>query len=119
MRCSKCGSENPLGKKFCGDCGGPLANPCPKCGADNPFEKRFCGDCGTALVASSRANGAKAPTSTPSAPGIRVTAERPGAEALDGERKTVTALLADIKGSTEMMEGSRPRAGARRDRSPT
>ncbi len=108
MRCSKCGSENPLGKKFCGDCGGPLGNPCPKCGADNPVEKRFCGECGTALVDSSRANATKASTSTPSAPGIRVTAEQPPAEALDGERKTVTALFADIKGSMDLIEDLDP-----------
>jgi hypothetical protein len=36
VRCSKCGIENPVGKKFCGDCGAALANLCPQCGADNP-----------------------------------------------------------------------------------
>src|SRR5205809_221347 len=50
MRCSKCGSDNPADKKFCGDCGTPLANRCPKCGAENPPGKRFCGDCGIALT---------------------------------------------------------------------
>ena len=34
-----------MGKKFFGDCGAPLANLCPKCGTDNPSGKRFCGDC--------------------------------------------------------------------------
>jgi hypothetical protein len=33
MRCSKCGAENPVDKKFCGDCGAPLVNLCPKCRA--------------------------------------------------------------------------------------
>jgi ribosomal protein L40E len=47
MRCSKCGAENPSSKKFCGDCGTPLANLCPKCRADNPADKRFCGECGS------------------------------------------------------------------------
>ena len=99
MRCSKCGSENPLGKKFCGDCGGPLGNPCPKCGADNPVEKRFCGECGAALVNTAPANAPKVSTAKPTTPGIRVTAEQPDASPpLDGERKTVTALFADIKG---------------------
>ena len=50
MRCSKCGSDSPAGKKFCGDCGAPLANKCPKCGAENPPSKSFCHDCGTALA---------------------------------------------------------------------
>jgi len=39
MRCSKCGADNPSSKKFCGDCGAPLANFCPKCRADNPVGK--------------------------------------------------------------------------------
>jgi len=51
MRCSNCKTENPPGKKFCGDCGAALANLCPKCGADNPAGKRFCGECGTVLGA--------------------------------------------------------------------
>jgi len=108
MRCSKCGSENPLGKKFCGDCGGPLGNPCPKCGADNPFEKRFCGECGATLVVSAPVKAPEPPAAKPTAPGIRVTGEQTAGDALEGERKTVTALFADIKGSTEMMEDLDP-----------
>jgi len=41
MRCVKCGTENPAGKRFCGDCGAALANRCAQCGADNPAEKKF------------------------------------------------------------------------------
>jgi len=59
MRCSKCGSENPVGKRFCGDCGAPLASLCPKCRADNPAGKRFCGECGTALGAAATVTSAK------------------------------------------------------------
>ena len=109
MRCSKCGSENPLGKKFCGDCGGPLGNPCPKCSADNPVEKRFCGECGAALVNAARANTPQTSLAQPSATGIRVTAEQSDASpAIDGERKTVTILFADIKGSMELIEDLDP-----------
>ncbi len=102
MRCSRCGIENPIGKKFCGDCGAPLANLCPKCGADNPFGNGFCGECGTALKVP-----AAAPTKTSDDSSIRVSDAR-GAENLAGERKTVTALFADIKGSTELMEDLDP-----------
>jgi hypothetical protein len=100
--CSKCGTENPADKKFCGDCGAPLGNPCSKCGVDNPLGKRFCGDCGTAL-------GTPVPSSEQSvAPPIRVS-ETPAPENLEGERKTVTALFADIKGSTELEQDLDPK----------
>ncbi len=100
MRCSHCKAENPAGKKFCGDCGAALANLCPKCGADNPAGKRFCGECGTAL-------GALATAASANDSAIRV-AETSAPENLDGERKTVTALFADIKGSTELEQDLDP-----------
>ncbi len=107
MRCPSCQSENSEAAKFCGDCGAPLANPCPKCGGDNPPGKRFCGDCGAALSAKNIA--AQSSASSWSAPNIPITAEWASASsAVDGERKTVTALFADIKGSMELMEDLDP-----------
>ena len=105
MHCSKCGSDNPAGKKFCGDCGAPLVNRCHKCGADNPPGKRFCGDCGTALTANT---GAPSQASSSVTSVIAISAEQPGSAVLGGERKTVTALFADIKGSMELMEDLDP-----------
>src|SRR5690349_3801753 len=49
MRCPNCGSENPTGKRFCEDCGTPLADRCPRCGAETTAGKRFCGECGAPL----------------------------------------------------------------------
>ncbi len=43
-----------------------------------------------------------------SVPKVRITVEQADAGALEGERKTVTALFADIKGSTELMEDLDP-----------
>jgi Double zinc ribbon/Adenylate and Guanylate cyclase catalytic domain len=108
MLCAKCGAENPAGKRFCGDCGAALTNRCRQCAAENPPEKKFCGDCGGPLRSAMAT--AVAPSSSPRpAPDIRVTPEQldPSA-ALDGERKTVTALFADIKGSMELMEDLDP-----------
>ncbi len=104
MRCTKCGIENPVGKKFCGDCGAALANLCAKCGADNPVGKRFCGECGAALT---ELPGDEARKLRP--PQIRI-ADAPvfPRKMSKGERKTVTALFADIKGSTELMEDLDP-----------
>src|SRR5271167_1756124 len=100
MRCTKCGTEGIPGKKFCAECGGPLANRCSKCGSDSAPGAKFCADCGTALGASTAATTSKQSNGSP----IRV-AETSAPENLEGERKTVTALFADIKGSTALMEG--------------
>jgi len=58
MKCPNCGTENPEGQKFCGNCGGNLDEPrqarlglvkCPNCGFDNREGKRFCADCGSMI----------------------------------------------------------------------
>jgi hypothetical protein len=98
MRCSKCGYDNPGGMKFCGQCTNPLALVCPNCHFENPPGFKFCGQCTTALGAVS----AK-PTTLPA-----TIPEADGSAALDGERKTVTALFSDIKGSMELMEDLDP-----------
>src|SRR5229473_1905384 len=107
MHCAKCGADNPAGKLFCGDCGAALANRCVRCGAENPPEKKFCGDCGSALGTDVVAEGGK-PSPAEADGGVRIAPERQTSEAIDGERKTVTALFADIKGSTELMEDLDP-----------
>jgi class 3 adenylate cyclase/tetratricopeptide (TPR) repeat protein len=104
MRCSKCGTEGIPGKKFCAECGSALSHRCSKCGSDNPPAAKYCVDCGASLAPSSAAH-----TTTPKATdaSIRVTSE--GASApLEGERKTITALFADIKGSTELEQDLDP-----------
>src|SRR5207248_1531468 len=102
MRCSNCGNENPASKRFCEDCGAPLANRCPKCGAETTAGKRFCGNCGLSLslpVTFSEQISDAHPV---------LVSEAPDPERLEGERKTVTALFADIKGSMELMEDLDP-----------
>jgi class 3 adenylate cyclase len=104
MHCSKCQTEGLPGKRFCAECGSPLPIGCPKCGAATPANAKFCADCGTALSGISQPSGDRSAivSSTPSE--IRITPEQAeAARAIEGERKTVTALFADIKGSTELM----------------
>jgi hypothetical protein len=104
MRCAKCASDNREGRKFCAKCGVALAHQCARCGASNEPGEDFCGECGAALAAIAVA-GASLPQAASSIPDIRITPEQPDTSTLiDGERKTVTALFADIKGSTELME---------------
>ena len=49
MQCQACGTANEPGRKFCGECGTPLAVSCPTCGAANAPGVKFCGECGTDL----------------------------------------------------------------------
>src|SRR5215469_16278202 len=110
MRCSKCGSDNPAGKRFCGDCGAPLDSRCPNCSSENPPGKKFCGECGSPLPGNAQPGAAPSPKALASAPDIRITPGATDASLVsDGERKTVTALFADIKGSMELMEHLDPK----------
>jgi class 3 adenylate cyclase/tetratricopeptide (TPR) repeat protein len=104
MRCSKCGADNREGARFCDKCGAKLSPRCALCGAENRTDAKFCDSCGAAF-------GADATVAAPAAKindtPIRVT-ETSAAENLEGERKTVTALFADIKGSMELIEDLDP-----------
>jgi class 3 adenylate cyclase/tetratricopeptide (TPR) repeat protein len=101
MRCSKCGADNREGQRFCTQCGSPLATKCPRCGAAIEPAEKYCGACGAALGIPAAAIGKS------DEPQIRV-AETAAPENLEGERKTVTALFADIKGSTELEQDLDP-----------
>jgi hypothetical protein len=110
MRCSKCGSENPDGAKFCDGCAAPLPLQCPSCGALNRASAKFCIECAAALgavPAAVRSTGAAQPT-RPEKRTIGLGAPLGPHEVPEGERKTVTALFADIKGSTELMRDLDP-----------
>jgi class 3 adenylate cyclase len=85
MRCTKCGSDNRDGRRFCSKCGVVPARPCPRCGASNEAGEGFCGECGAALGADAAAKGAVTPTDQASS---------------DGERRHLTVLFCDLVGST-------------------
>src|SRR5262249_36610346 len=102
MRCSKCGTDNREGRKFCAECGETLASKCPRCGATNESGEKFCGECGAALGTPQSAEVKKS-----NEPEVRI-AETSLPKNLEGERKTVTALFADIKGSMELIEDLDP-----------
>ena len=114
MNCPACGHENPDGARFCNECAGPLPLRCLKCGSPNPPGSKFCNECAAPLT------GASSPLIRPqdTLSEIRVAPEQPQAS-LDGERKMVTALFADIKGSMELMEDLDPEERPRNCRSRT
>ncbi|HYA35899.1 MAG TPA: adenylate/guanylate cyclase domain-containing protein, partial [Candidatus Binataceae bacterium] len=111
MRCPKCGVESPPGKKFCAECGSPLVARCAKCGAETAPSAKFCADCGASL-ASVAADQPESPKSSErvGSDDARITIDTStrGERIPEGEKKTVTALFADIKGSMDLMEDLDP-----------
>jgi class 3 adenylate cyclase/ribosomal protein L40E len=103
MRCRKCEADNREGARFCDKCGAKLSPLCPSCGAENRPDARFCDSCGSALTSTGAAHSVKEHNES----SIRIT-HNGGVESVDGERKTVTALFADIKGSMELMQDLDP-----------
>src|SRR3989440_477894 len=115
MTCPACGRDNPVGQKFCGECGARLANICGGCGTTNPPGQKFCGECGRSLgtlpTPASAARGEATPRfASPDAYTPRHLAERilTSKAALEGERKQVTVLFADMKGSMELLADRDP-----------
>src|SRR5262249_28017807 len=110
---------NPAGMRFCGQCGAPLATLCRHCGAEAPPGFRFCGQCGGSLAPSppSAASTAAAPPSAPPAPPRSPAPAAPAytpkhlaekilqsRSAMEGERRQVTVLFADLAGFTALAE---------------
>ena len=111
MRCTGCGTESKTSKKFCAACGSPLSSRCPKCGSENAPSSAFCEDCGTALDGHAAVGRRQALFLKPHQLPIRFVSRQNSRifrGLSEGERKTVTALFADIKGSTELMEDLDP-----------
>src|SRR5262249_7706698 len=105
--------------KFCMECAGPLARKCSACGAELPATAKFCVECAHPV-------GQAAPTPVASSPAL-VSPPAPSAYtpqhlaeriissrgALEGERKQVTVLFADLKGSMELLADRDPEEARR------
>jgi class 3 adenylate cyclase/predicted ATPase len=103
MRCPACGNENREGAKFCRGCGASFQSACPKCGANLSPEDRFCDSCGYRFGQQTPAP-VEPPdprSYTPKHLAEKILTSR---SALEGERKHVTVLFADVKGSMELGE---------------
>jgi len=91
-----------------------LAPRCQQCGAENPHGKRFCGDCGSALFGSGRATTTdRGESAHPRTPVHLAEKIRQSKSVLEGERKQVTVLFADVKGSMELAEQLDPEEWSR------
>src|SRR3954454_554713 len=121
MGWASCGAANPPTNRFCGECRTALVLACAACGERNPPTNRFCGECGARLgvddqprpgprteVVSAPATPPVPSSYTPRHLADRILSSR---AALEGERKQVTVLFADLVGSTDLIRDLDPEDG--------
>jgi class 3 adenylate cyclase len=115
MKCPNCSHNNSPEAKFCENCGQPLERVCPNCHSPVSEDAKFCHNCGQQLAGGEAEARAAKPMrsqsldalrrSAPKAMAGKILAER---DRMQGERKLVTALFADIVGSTSLAEKMDP-----------
>jgi class 3 adenylate cyclase/tetratricopeptide (TPR) repeat protein len=107
MQCPRCQQVAPPRARFCPECATPLPARCAKCESELPVAAKFCPQCaapvGTSPDAAPRFASPVAYTPTHLAERIRTSKD-----ALEGERKHVTVLFADLKGSMELLADRDP-----------
>jgi class 3 adenylate cyclase/tetratricopeptide (TPR) repeat protein len=112
MQCPQCEQQNPPQAKFCLECGVRLVLVCTQCSTALPAGAKFCLECGQPVdappTASSRFTAPEAYTPTHLAEKILTSRS-----ALEGERKQVTVLFADLKGSMELLADRDPEEARR------
>src|SRR5947199_1229184 len=101
MQCTTCRHESPADSRFCLECGTPLPVRCPRCDAELPTGSKFCNRCGTPIAAAGPGAERDPRAYTPQHLAEKILISR---AALAGERKQVTVLFADVKGSMDLAE---------------
>ncbi|HSB42803.1 MAG TPA: adenylate/guanylate cyclase domain-containing protein [Methylomirabilota bacterium] len=110
MTCSRCQSDNREGVRFCEECGARLVRSCASCGSELLPDKRFCGSCGAPTNPEPVERQPSAQAYTPKHLAEKILTSR---HALEGERKQVTVLFADLKGSMELLADRDPEEARR------
>jgi len=104
MKCPKCQCENPEDAKFCNGCGQKLELTCEKCGRVNPPGSRFCNECGHSLTEPEKVlpiDYNQPQSYTPKFLADKILTTR---SSIEGERKLVTVLFADVANFTSISE---------------
>ena len=111
MKCPRCQHENRAGAKFCEECATILARVCTNCGSQLSPTAKFCSECAhpTGISLATPA-AAPSPFASLESYSPKHFAERIliSKAALEGERKQVTVLFADLKDSLELLADRDP-----------
>src|SRR5712692_4855418 len=115
MPCPHCQHENSATARFCEECGQRLLLRCPACGFEAAPSAKFCPECGQRLAPPAPPAEGKVPFTSPQAytPGYLAEKILTAKSALEGERKQVTVLFADLKGSMELLADRDPEEARR------
>src|SRR5438309_710773 len=113
MNCPSCNTFNPESARFCTNCGTALSMACRNCGMQLSVGAKFCHNCGTPVAPTTTTSGTPAPETQPQIdPALaRLQQYIPkellnklenarATHSMEGERRIVTVLFCDIKGST-------------------
>ena len=104
MKCPSCQSNNPQSAKFCVECGNKFESICPKCGISNSSAFKFCYECGAdlkSLKETISVDYSSPHTYTPKFLADKILTTR---SSIEGERKLVTVLFADVANYTSIAE---------------
>jgi class 3 adenylate cyclase/tetratricopeptide (TPR) repeat protein len=106
MHCPRCQHENSPSAKFCEECANPLARRCANCGTTLSSTAKFCPECAhPAGTAPAQPRQPSPESYTPKHLAERILTSK---AAMEGERKQVTVLFADLKGSMELLADRDP-----------
>src|SRR6516225_4648642 len=106
MKCPKCHHDNAAQAKFCEQCATPLARVCGNCGSSVSATAKFCSDCGHLVALGPNDRSLRPPKSyTPRYLADQILTAR---ATLEGERKLVTVVFADVAGSMQLLTGRDP-----------
>jgi class 3 adenylate cyclase len=106
VKCPQCQHENRPQAKFCEECASPLVRVCSSCGARLTPTAKFCSECAHPVTGSPAAPRFGPPEAyTPRHLAEKILTSR---HALEGERKQVTVLFVDLKGSMELLADRDP-----------
>jgi hypothetical protein len=104
MKCPQCQFENREGAKFCNQCASTLEIKCPECGNLNPPGSKFCNECASDLGRPREPppiDYSQPQSYTPKSLADKILTTR---SSIEGERKLVTVLFADVANYTSIAE---------------